>query len=195
MARTKAFDEQAVLHKAMDLFWEKGFHATSIQDLVDHLGINRASMYDTFGGKDRLFMQCLQLYLQKTKASTQELRKILRGKSVREFLSEYMHQTMKREEVLNQKGCFVANTTSELSKENKEVCSVLINNMEENVKFFNLVIRIGQERGEIDNNKSAHDLARHLFVFFNGLNIISKLNPDESLDAIINAQLDFLFKN
>ena len=44
MPRTKQFNEEEVLNKAMELFWEKGFHATSIQDLVSHLGINRASL-------------------------------------------------------------------------------------------------------------------------------------------------------
>ena len=55
MPRTKQFNEEEILKKAMELFWEKGFHATSIQDLVAHLGINRASLYDTFGGKEELF--------------------------------------------------------------------------------------------------------------------------------------------
>ncbi|MEL6975424.1 MAG: helix-turn-helix domain-containing protein, partial [Bacteroidota bacterium] len=62
MPRTKQFDEKEVLKKAMELFWEKGFHATSIQDLVSHLGINRASLYDTFGGKDELFNTAFESY-------------------------------------------------------------------------------------------------------------------------------------
>ena len=54
MAKYK-FNEDEVLIKAMELFWNKGYHATSIQDLVSNLGINRASLYDTFGGKKELF--------------------------------------------------------------------------------------------------------------------------------------------
>ena len=194
MARTKAFDKDEVLNKAMDLFWEKGFHATSIQDLVDHLGINRASMYDTFGGKDQLFMQSLQLYLQKNKANIQEIRHILRGKSTKALLSEYLYKSVSKEKLFHQKGCFAANTTSELSRENDKICSVLTNNMEENIQYFEIVIRIGQEREEIDKNKDARHLARHLFVFLNGLNIVSKLKLKESLFTIVDAQLDFLFK-
>ena len=194
MARTKAFDKDEVLNKAMDLFWEKGFHATSIQDLVDHLGINRASMYDTFGGKDQLFMQSLQLYLQKNKANIQEIRHILRGKSTKALLSEYLYKSVSKEKLSHQKGCFAANTTSELSRGNDKICSVLTNNMEENIQYFEIIIRIGQEREEIDKNKDARHLARHLFVFLNGLNIVSKLKLKESLFTIVDAQLDFLFK-
>ena len=60
MPRTKNFDPAEVLEKAKNLFWEKGYYATSMQDLVDTLGINRASMYDTYGGKDQLFAKALE---------------------------------------------------------------------------------------------------------------------------------------
>jgi TetR/AcrR family transcriptional repressor of nem operon len=54
MPRVKLFDENEVLNKAMNLFWKQGYSATSIQDLVSHLGINRASLYDTYGDKEKL---------------------------------------------------------------------------------------------------------------------------------------------
>ncbi len=195
MARTKAFDEQKVLNKAMELFWQKGFHATSIQDLVDHLGINRASMYDTFGGKEQLFMQALQLYLSQYSTDVGKLREVLRGKSVKEFLREYAFRDLEKKEVLDQNGCFATNATAELSKENKQVCSVLSDNMDRNVKFFEVVIRLGQERREINRDKDSYALARHLFVFFNGLKVVSKLKPKESLCSVVDAQLDFLFEH
>lgn len=56
MARSKEFDEKAVLRKAMELFWEQGYEKTSMQDLVDHMGIHRRSIYDTFGDKRSLFL-------------------------------------------------------------------------------------------------------------------------------------------
>lgn len=48
MARQKAFDRAAVLEKAMAVFWLQGYEATSMQDLVESMGINRASLYATF---------------------------------------------------------------------------------------------------------------------------------------------------
>src|SRR4249920_3479788 len=62
MVRNKQFDKHAALDEAMELFWEKGYHATSIQDLVDRLGVNRQSLYDTYGGKDQLFLSALERY-------------------------------------------------------------------------------------------------------------------------------------
>ena len=62
MARTKDFDEDEVLTKAMNLFWLNGYNGTSMQDLVDGLGISRSSLYDTFGDKRSLFLKTLENY-------------------------------------------------------------------------------------------------------------------------------------
>ena len=62
MARPLAFDPQEKLHKAMLLFWRQGYEATSVQDLVDALEINRFSLYNTFGDKEALFEQVIRHY-------------------------------------------------------------------------------------------------------------------------------------
>src|ERR1700730_2144482 len=62
MARQKEFDRDEVLHKAMEVFWSRGYEASSIQDLVKRMGINRQSLYDTFGDKHTLYLQALDRY-------------------------------------------------------------------------------------------------------------------------------------
>lgn len=62
MARTKDFDENEVLAKAIQLFWYKGYNGTSMQDLVDSLGISRSSLYDTYTDKHTLFIKALESY-------------------------------------------------------------------------------------------------------------------------------------
>jgi TetR/AcrR family transcriptional repressor of nem operon len=62
VARTKEFDPDAAVSAAMELFWLKGYEATSIQDLVDHLGIGRQSLYATFGSKHELYLKALDRY-------------------------------------------------------------------------------------------------------------------------------------
>lgn len=63
MARPKEFDREAVLERAMLLFWERGYEATSIGDLTTHLGIGRQSLYDTFGDKHALYLAALDRYI------------------------------------------------------------------------------------------------------------------------------------
>ncbi|KAA2299393.1 helix-turn-helix transcriptional regulator, partial [Clostridioides difficile] len=62
MARGKEFEESVVLDKAMRLFWEQGYEKTSMTDLVNHMGIHRKSLYDTFGDKHTLFLKAVDLY-------------------------------------------------------------------------------------------------------------------------------------
>ena len=62
MPRVKNYNREEMLDKAMELFWEKGYAATSMQSLVDHLGINRFSIYDSFGDKHSLFLAALDRY-------------------------------------------------------------------------------------------------------------------------------------
>jgi TetR/AcrR family transcriptional repressor of nem operon len=62
MARHKAFDREAVLERAMQLFWRQGFAATSTDDLIAAMGIGRQSLYDTFGDKQSLYLEALRRY-------------------------------------------------------------------------------------------------------------------------------------
>ena len=60
MARTKDFDEGEILNKAVTLFWHKGYNGTSMQELVDALGISRSSLYDTYVDKHTLYVKALE---------------------------------------------------------------------------------------------------------------------------------------
>lgn len=64
MARNIEFDEAAILSRAQQVFWEKGYHATSMQDLVKATGLNPGSLYNSFGSKHDLFLLCLKDYTQ-----------------------------------------------------------------------------------------------------------------------------------
>ena len=72
MARHKEFDPDVALDRALELFWERGYEATSMADLVDHLGIGRASLYATFGSKHELYLKALDRYLLKEDPSPLE---------------------------------------------------------------------------------------------------------------------------
>jgi TetR/AcrR family transcriptional regulator, transcriptional repressor for nem operon len=62
MPRNKEFEPEKVLKKAMELFWRKGYLNTSIDDLVEHTGVNRYGLYSTFGDKHKMFLSALDLY-------------------------------------------------------------------------------------------------------------------------------------
>ncbi len=62
MARPRRFDYDHALDKAMRLFWERGYHDASVDDLVQSTGMNRHSLYALFGGKRELFLESLRRY-------------------------------------------------------------------------------------------------------------------------------------
>src|SRR5271170_4685314 len=64
MAGVKQFDSEEVLERAMVVFWRNGYQATSIQDLVEATGVNRGSLYATFGDKRGLFLAVLDHYAE-----------------------------------------------------------------------------------------------------------------------------------
>ncbi|MEM6807425.1 MAG: helix-turn-helix domain-containing protein, partial [Bacteroidota bacterium] len=113
MPRVKSFDKEEALHKAMVLFWEKGYEATSLSDLTAFLGISKSSFYDTFLSKRKLFESCLDRYMEKRLkdferafTSEEEVETALKKSLI--LLLDEMLSDEKR------KGCLVANTSAEL---------------------------------------------------------------------------------
>ncbi|MGG4128868.1 helix-turn-helix domain-containing protein [Paenibacillus illinoisensis] len=79
MARSKEFEENVVLEKAMKLFWEQGYEKTSIADLVEHMGIHRRSLYDTFGDKHTLFLKAMDRFHDKLSDQAEHLHAVYVG--------------------------------------------------------------------------------------------------------------------
>ncbi len=177
MPRVKTFDEQEVLEKAMTLFWKQGFHATSMQNLVDHLGINRASIYDTFGDKKTLYMRALQLYRCQNRTSILEF--FAQQDSVQEGMKKLM--ALAAQEAVQdkeQRGCFVVNCTIELVPGDRTVFLEVLDNKKTFIDIFVAFFQKGVERGEISPDKDIHALASFFFTFYNGLRVMSKIDPD-----------------
>src|SRR5579862_8099263 len=106
MARTKDFDEDEVLLKAVNLFWLKGYNGTSMQDLVDGLGISRSSLYDTYGDKHSLFLKALDNYRElNTKRMYKIGREAASAKDAIRLVLEYSINELAKDK--EHKGCFL----------------------------------------------------------------------------------------
>ncbi len=192
MPRTKQFNEEEVLNKAMELFWEKGFHATSIQDLVSHLGINRASLYDTFGGKEELFNRAFAAYRS---ASGDMVKAMLASKAsvkagFQKLFSFAIDEAAKDDA---RKGCFVVNTTTELVPGDGQIKSILSENLDQVSGLFSTHIQKGIDQGEIDASKNAKDIGMMLFTLYNGLRVVSKIDTNrEKLEDMVRIGLSVL---
>ena len=190
MPRTKTFDEQEALQKAMHTFWKNGYHATSMQDLVDAMGINRASLYDTFGGKKALFDQAFELYRA---TNTAGLKRFLESQdSVKEGFRQLFANAI-AESQSDRKGCFVVNVTTELLPGDEALQGVLQANKAAFTEVFYQFLQQGVERDEIAEGKDLHAIATMLFTLYNGIKVVGKIpGQEEDLRASVEVVLGVL---
>lgn len=185
MPRVKLFDENEVLAKAMDLFWKQGYSATSIQDLVAHLGINRASLYDTFGDKKQLFKKSFELY---RKSRINQIESFFANQpDVKVGFSEFFNNAVS-EAVLDKdrKGCFAVNTISELAPHDEGCLAVLNSNRQDYETLFYNYLKKAQKNNQLSKEKDLKTLSSLLYIIYNGILVSSKIqtNKKEVSDAI-----------
>ncbi|WP_420572618.1 TetR/AcrR family transcriptional regulator [Kordia sp.] len=189
MPRVKKFNEEETLNKAMCLFWRNGFHATSMQDLVNYLGINRASIYDTYGGKKELFNKAFEHYRT---VNRKQLQAFLESqKTVKEgFRRLFQHGISEAVCDTEHRGCFVINATMELVPNDDEMLSVVKENKAFMIGIFQDFLQSGIDSGEISAEKNSRNLASLLHTFYNGIKVVSKADANEedllaSVDTIL----------
>lgn len=180
MARTKDFDENEVLTKAIQLFWHKGYNGTSMQDLVEALGISRSSLYDTYTDKHTLFVKALESYQHTGATRIQQL--IDQTDSAKETVKKLLElATSDLISDKQQKGCFMVNAEVEVAPHDQEVNNVVCKNDQQMEDAFYQVIRKGQNSGEIKNMRDARALARFIFNAVKGMRVTAKSTPDQSV--------------
>ncbi|MDR3695687.1 TetR/AcrR family transcriptional regulator [Mucilaginibacter sp.] len=192
MARTKDFDENEVLGKAIDIFWHKGYNGTSMQDLVDGLGISRSSLYDTYGDKHTLFMKALESYQNEGSGKVGAI--INSGASSKEIIKnllEYIIDGLLGDQ--KHKGCFMVNAEVEVAPHDKEVSQIVCANDQQVEDAFYHVIKKGQDKGEITNRQDARALARFTFNTVKGIRVTAKSTTDKTVfDDIVRLALAIL---
>ncbi len=194
MARPREFNAEDALEKAMQLFWSKGYEATSLADLTAAMGLSKSSLYDTFGCKHELFLSAMDRY-NETVAARRAAGVIDGAKGARAgiaavfaaFLDEMLGAGEKR-------GCFVNNAAVELAPHDAAVAARAAAGLAHLEESFHGAVRRGQEAGDIAAGRDARALARYLAASLNGLIVFAKTNPEraalEEVVGIVLAALD-----
>lgn len=191
MSRQKEFDPQQTIQKAMMLFWEKGYTATSVDDLVTHLTLNRSSLYHTFGDKHELFMLALQNYSHRIIEGVAHL--LETAPSIKEAFGLICTQTIENQAPMSQWGCLIVNSITELLPHDEKVAILA----EEYAHAFQELLRtkLEQDRGakRLTTLISSADLAFYLFNMLQGLKVMIKTGaPRPSLYAVRDITLTLL---
>jgi TetR/AcrR family transcriptional regulator, transcriptional repressor for nem operon len=192
--RNKEYDIDEVADKAMNLFWYKGFAATSIQDLVEATGLSRSSLYSSFDGKEDLYQQALNRYQLLTKSnidllSTEGSTKGIIRKLLMSILESELNDS-------NHRGCFMANASLELASHDERIANSVIYNFERLKKALEDLIDRGQRSGEVSNDKNSSALAIFFVNTIQGMRVLSKGscegNRRKNLLDVIETSLNLL---
>ena len=191
MPRPRQFDTEDVLLKAMDLFWRRGYQATSMQDLAACMGLGSGSIYNEFGDKHGLFVRALQHY-----------DKVWR----KDWMAELARSSSPRQAVLgafeaaigaavtdgSRDGCLLINTALELSPHDPEVADIVARAFGDMEEFFRASIAQGKILGEICDSVAEDGTAGALLGLLIGLRVLVRSRPEEPLLRAIMQQVEEL---
>lgn len=188
MARTKEFDPDAALRAALELFWEQGYEATSMADLVEHMGIARASIYATFGGKRALYLRALDRYGEQTDpgllAALSQPGPVLAA--VRALVERYAREAAGER---GNRGCFIVNTAVELAPHDPLAARRVQANWDFLETALTSALVRARAQGELAGDKDPRALGRLLLVLMQGLRVMGKAGtePERLRDAAAQA--------
>jgi TetR/AcrR family transcriptional repressor of nem operon len=180
MARLREFDEEKALDAAMQLFWEKGYAATSLSDLTAKMEIQKPSLYSAFGDKEGLFEAALRRYTNLHAANIRT--KLQNEQSVKEAIRMFF-ENMVEEEYKKEfsKGCFCINTMVELAPHNEKFEVLTREHQMYLAVIFQELIMKGIRSGELQSDLNAKALAQTLVTSLIGLTVLMKSRPERSV--------------
>ncbi|MNO22652.1 HTH-type transcriptional repressor ComR [compost metagenome] len=190
MARAKQFDEDTVLLKAMKLFWEQGYERTSMQDLVEQMGVHKRSMYDTFGDKHSLYVRALNRYQE---VIAKRMVEAMNGaRSTKEAIRALFEMVIYPETGFPA-GCLMVNTAVELATIDADARAFVTEGWAHSEIVIRGLIEAGQRSDELDPSLNAEELASYFNNALAGLRVMVKTVEDkEKLVRIVDTTLSLL---
>ncbi|WCM60720.1 TetR/AcrR family transcriptional regulator [Paenibacillus polymyxa] len=190
MARSKEFEENVVLEKAMKLFWEQGYEKTSMNDLVKHMGIHRRSIYDTFTNKHTLFLKVMDRF--GNRISSRWSAGIKQSRTAKQALQLIFEFIINGEEDAPP-GCVLVNSAVELAVRDEEIDAKATAAFAKSEELLTEIVTWGQQNGEFTKRYEAKELAEYLHNTLAGLRVMVRTSVSkEKLQRIAELNLRIL---
>ncbi|HKY92551.1 MAG TPA: TetR/AcrR family transcriptional regulator [Nevskiaceae bacterium] len=189
MARTREFDEDVALDRALEVFWSAGYKAASLEQLLEATGLSRSSLYQTFGNKRRLLMECLRFYANKL--WTGPIAPLVRDDAGRAQIEAVLKGAIDRAGCADgQRGCFINNCLAEIAPHDPVILRAVRTVMARLEGHMGRAVANGQADGTIRSRETPEALAHFLVNTLSGLNLAAKSRPPpERLENIVRVAL------
>ncbi len=191
MARPREFDEGVVLDAAVLCFWNRGYEATSVKDLVERTGITAASLYNAFGDKRAIYERALDHYVEGSVAS-----RIRRCEALapREAIGAFFEEILKRSlGDRERKGCMLVNAALDVAPHDPDFRKIVTEVLADIEAFFLSCVKAGQGDGSITRSLPAETLSHHLLGVLMGIRVLARVRPERALlEGVIAPSLALL---
>lgn len=184
----KQFDVEEARERAMATFWAQGYKATSMQDLLDAMGIQRGSFYGTFGSKREILLDSLRRYNTDRATAFAELRQ---GRTAVQAIESLFKRVAAGGGVKTgprPRGCFLVSSASELAPGDAEVAAIVNRAFADTESFLRSAIEDGKSHGDIPGEIRAGPVARALLGMLLGMQVLVRSGADHKVLATIAEQ-------
>lgn len=186
--RPRSFDERDVLERATQVFWSQGFEATSVADLEAATGLGRQSLYNAFGGKRALYQACLGHYEQTRAAGFGDC--LAAAPDPLGAVQAVVRSWAPSARPATCRGCLFLNAVSEFGGRDPALLATVSRVLESQQRALADCLRAAQEAGQIAPDTDPTALARRLQATGQGLQLMSRLDPDPAVfDDIVRDTL------
>lgn len=187
----KSFDVEDALRKAGAAFWDHGYEATSMADLLEAMGIQKGSFYDTYGSKKEVYLRSLEQYATTRFEEFRALAADHPPKAALRVLIEAIHDECAGPE--GHKGCMVVNGALELAHSDTAAQRLVARTLEAHEEAYLRLIEAGQEAGEISRHLDAPATAKALLALVMGMRVYSRAgSPRTTLRTLADQALALL---
>jgi len=192
MSRPVEYDREFVLARATQSFWKKGFHATSMSDLVDATGLKPGSLYGGFHSKEALFLDSIDYYGNRSVAAIGDILNNADAplEGIRVFITR-----IGKELTSHDKGhaCFLVNSSLELSSSNPLVKQRVKHHFDAIETLFRKALSEAKKAGDLSKDKDPKSLAAFLMTSIWGLRVMGETDPKpDRVDAVVKSVLSVL---
>ncbi len=192
MARPREFNTEEALDEAVEVFWTKGYDATSLRDLLNAMELSKSSFYQTFDSKGALYLKCLDRY--RTRIADEMMHDLKQAESGRAFLEAVFRDLARGlDRPHGRRPCLVMNDSGDVERREEAVARRMRRGAEQFETVFRTAVERAQREGDVPADKNADALARYLMSSRSGLLAVRKAGASaKELRDIIEVTLSAL---